>query len=148
MCATRTLTPADLRHNRRVLIRSGKEVLTTGGVIASVVAALAGAGMLWLVAVMVVQTVHDGTGLFEMVGIARPTPLWMGIIALCLLSYAGVAFIVDSVGYLVRAARGELPRPAGDLRARRAHARRKASRHQRQVWARSAEANRQRDAGE
>ncbi|WP_141895448.1 hypothetical protein [Microbacterium kyungheense] len=128
-----------------MLIRPRREVLTRGGVIASVLALLAGVGMLWLVGAMVVQTVRDGTGLFDMVGIARPTPLWMGIIALCLLSYAGVAFIVDSAGYLVRAARGELPRPAGDPRARREHAARKASRHQRQVWARSAEARRQRD---
>ncbi|MBW9095549.1 hypothetical protein JNB62_17865 [Microbacterium jejuense] len=129
-----------------MLIRPRREVLTTGGVVVSVVALLAGIGMLWLVGAMVVQTVQDGTGLFDMVGIARPTPLWMAIVALCLLSYAGVAFIVDSAGYLVRAVRGELPRPAGDLRARREHAARKASRHQRQVWARSAEARRRRAA--
>lgn len=122
-----------------------KEVLTTGGVIASAVAILLGLGMLWLCAAFVVDVVQDGTGLFDMIGIARPAPLWVGIIATCLLTWAGVAFIVDSVGYLYRAARGWMPRPASDERARREHAARKASRHQRLVWARSAEARRRRD---
>lgn len=121
-------------------------MLTTGGVIASVVMVLIGLGVLVLCGTLLVQILIDGIGPFGTVGIARPTPAWIAIIGLSLGALAGVEFVVDSVGYLIRAARGELSRPANDERARRRHAARKATAHQRQVAARSAEARR-RDAG-
>lgn len=125
-----------------MLRRRRKEVLTTGGVIAAVVAVLIGLALLVLCGILLVQIVVDGIGLFDTVGIARPTPGWIAIIGLGLGVLGGIEFVVDSGGYLIRAARGALPRPANDERARRQHAARKASAHQRRVTARSAEARR------
>ena len=134
---------------RRPLIPRHREVLTTGGVLASIFGVLFGIALLALVAALLIETFADGFApldLFETVGRARRAPLWLALVAAGLAVVAGVMFIVESTGYLVRAARGELPRPAGDPRARREHRARKASAHQRRVWARSAWARRRRDS--
>jgi len=131
-----------MRQNRTVLRRRRNEVLTTGGVIAAVVMVLIGLGVLGLCGTLLVQMISDGVGPFGTVGIARPTPAWIAIIGLCVGILGGLDLVVDNSGYLIRCARGMVPRPANDKRARREHASRKASRHQRQVGARSAEAQR------
>lgn len=133
-----------MRQNRTMLTRRRNEVLTTGGVIAAAVMALVGIGVLGLCATLLVQLVVDSIGPFDTVGIARPTPAWIAIIGFCVGILAGIDIVVDNVGYLIRVARGRVPRPAGDARARREHANRKASRQQRRVWARSAQARRTR----
>ncbi|MBD3941281.1 hypothetical protein IF188_06160 [Microbacterium sp. NEAU-LLC] len=125
-----------------------REVLTTGGVIASVVMVVFGLGLIVLCVTLLVQELRAGTGIFETVGIAKPTPFWLALIGACLGILGGGKLALDSAGYLVRAARGELPRRDGSRPTRRTYVVRRASRHQRQVWARSAEARRQRDAGE
>jgi hypothetical protein len=103
-------------------------VLTTGGVIASVVMVLVGLGVLGLCGVLLVQTIVESIGPFDTVGIARPTPAWIAIIGLCIGILAGGDFVIDFGGYRVRCARGQVPRPAGDARARRERAARKTSR--------------------
>lgn len=134
-------------QNRTVLRRRRNEVLTTGGVIAAAVMLLIGLGLAGLSATLLVQLIVDSVGPFETVGIARPTPAWIAIIGFSIGILAGLDFVVDNGGYLIRCARGQVPRPAGDERARREHARRKSSRHQRHVWARSAAARRSRSEG-
>ncbi|MFD4958719.1 hypothetical protein [Microbacterium sp. NPDC058389] len=110
-----------------MLKRRREEVLTTAGVIAAVVLLLVGLAVAGLCATLLVQMVIDSIGPLDTVGIARPTPAWIAIIGLGIGVFAGIGFVVDNGGYLIRAARGVLPRPAGDERARREQARRKAS---------------------
>jgi hypothetical protein len=116
-------------------------------VIASVVMVLFGVGLIVLCVTLLVQEFSAGTGLFGTVGIARPTPFWVALIGACLGILGGGKLALDSVGYLARAARGELPRPDGSRPGRRPSAARRTS-HQRQVSERSAEVRRQRNAGQ
>ena len=112
-------------------------MLTTGGVIAGAVMLLIGLGVAAACGTLLVQMVIDSMGPFDTVGIARPTPAWIALIGFCVGILGGLGYAVESAGYLIRCARGVVPRPAGHERARREQQRRKASRRLRRQALRS-----------
>lgn len=89
-------------------------------VVGVAIGALFGLGVVAL-AVVTVVTELWGAPLLAMTGIARPVPVWFTWVGVAVAFLGGSTLFVSSAGYLIRVARGRVPRvpPSRESRRRR-----------------------------
>ncbi|MFE5408236.1 hypothetical protein [Microbacterium sp. NPDC056569] len=96
---------------REMQRRGRKEYLTASAVVASVIIGLIGAAIVVLGAYLFISNVVylvGGGNPFVMVGIARPTPVWLATIAAVAGIVGGWWLLSMCVGYLYRCATGQV----------------------------------------
>ncbi|WP_395245484.1 hypothetical protein ACGGZK_06645 [Agromyces sp. MMS24-K17] len=99
------MSRSSTRKRRRRGIRYRPENTSPATIVVSTFVGLFGLAAAVLCVWVVVDAFRAGTGLFDAVGVARPTPLWFALIGCALGFVVGLRFAWDWVTYVVRTIR-------------------------------------------